>query len=96
MKNLELTVDKTTLKEPGKITCLVKSRFTDSYVCLTLEGRDVYHSKVVQMKGNITPVTFDVKPAYAPNFYLTATMQRKRALYTSRVDIELPDRKSVV
>ncbi len=90
LKNLELTVDKTSLKEPGRITCLVKSRFTDSYVCLTLEGRDVYHSRVVKMKGNITPVTFEVKPEYAPNFYLTATMQRKRALYTSRVDIELP------
>ncbi len=90
LKNLELSVDKTSLKEPGEITCLVKSRFADSYVCLTLEGRDVYHSKVIRMKGNVTAVPVKVEKEYAPNFYLTATMQRKRALYTSRVDIELP------
>jgi len=89
-KNLELSLNETNLKKPGEITCLVKSTFKDAYVCLTLEGRDVYESKVIKMNSNIMPVTFTIKPEYAPNLYLTASMQRKRALYMVSEDISLP------
>lgn len=89
-KNLELSVNATELSRPGEITCLIKSCFTDAYVCVTLEGRDVYESKVIKMTGNIMPVQFAIKPEYAPNLYVTATMQRKRALYTSSVGVSLP------
>ncbi len=89
-KNLELSVNATELAKPGEITCLVKSCFTDAYVCVTLEGRDVYESKVIKMTGNIMPVRFNIKTEYAPNLYVTATMQRKRALYTSSVGVSLP------
>jgi alpha-2-macroglobulin len=89
-KNLELSINTSELAKPGEVTCLVKSCFTDAYVCLTLEGRDVYESKVIKMTGNIMPVTFSVKSEYAPNLYVTASMQRKRALYTASVGISLP------
>jgi hypothetical protein len=89
-KNLELSVNTTELAKPGEVTCLVKSCFTDAYVCLTLEGRDVYESKVIKMTGNIMPVTFNVRAEYAPNLYVTASMQRKRALYTASAGISLP------
>jgi alpha-2-macroglobulin len=89
-KNLEISLNETEMTKPGEVTCLVKSRFTDSYVCLTLEGRDVYESKVVRMTGNILPIKFNIKGEYAPNLYVTATMQRKRALYTASSGIALP------
>lgn len=89
-KNLELSIDKTVLTSPEEITCLVKSRYTDAFVCLTLEGRDVYETKVIEMTGNIMPVRFKIKPEYAPNFFVTASMQRKRALYTCSENISLP------
>lgn len=89
-KNLELSINTTELAKPGEITCLIKSCFTDAYVCVTLEGRDVYESKVIKMTGNIMPVHFNIKTEYAPNLYVTATMQRKRALYTSSVGVSLP------
>jgi alpha-2-macroglobulin len=89
-KNLELSVNTTELAKPGEITCLIKSCFTDAYVCVTLEGRDVYESKVIKMTGNIMPVHFSIKSEYAPNLYVTATMQRKRALYTASEGISLP------
>ncbi|MBP7734900.1 MAG: carboxypeptidase regulatory-like domain-containing protein [Spirochaetes bacterium] len=89
-KNLELSVNATELAKPGEITCLIKSCFTDAYVCVTLEGRDVYESKVIKMTGNIMPVQFTIKTEYAPNLFVTATMQRKRALYTSSAGISLP------
>ncbi|TFH38351.1 MAG: hypothetical protein E4G96_10600, partial [Chrysiogenales bacterium] len=91
-KNLELSVNTTELAGPGRVTCLIKSRYTDAYVCLTLEGRDVYESKVVKMTGNIMPVEFTIGPELAPNLYVTATMQRKRALYTSTSMVSLPVR----
>ena len=90
LKNLELVPGRTSLDSPGRVTCLVKSRFTDAYVCLTIEGRDVYESRVVRMKKNIMPVTFDIKGKYAPNLYISAAMQRKRALYTRTAGIALP------
>lgn len=89
-RNLELSVNKSTLKGAGNVTALLKSRFTDGYVCLTLEGRDVYYSKVVKMKGNVMPVVLPVKNSYAPNFYISAVMQRKRALFRSVKSINIP------
>jgi alpha-2-macroglobulin len=91
-KNLELSLSSTELKKPGEVTCLVKSCFTDAFVCLTLEGRDVYESKVIKMNNNIQAVAFNVKPEYAPNLFVTATMQRKRALYMVTEGISLPIR----
>lgn len=90
-KNLELTVNKSKLTRAGNIICLLKSRFSDAYVCLTLEGRDIYESRVVRMAGNIMPVTMRIKSDYAPNLFITATMQRKRALFTTSTEITLPN-----
>ncbi len=89
-KNLELVSDKKKLSDSGKITCLVKSRFTDSYVWLTLEGRDIYQSRVVKMTDNIMPVTFNINKKHAPNLYIRAAMQRKRALYTAVNEVAIP------
>ena len=90
-KNLEMSLSEKDLSGPGEITCLLKSRFQDAYVCITLEGKDVYDSRVVKMTGNITPVKIPIKTEYAPNLYITATMQRSRALFTSTAGITLPD-----
>jgi uncharacterized protein YfaS (alpha-2-macroglobulin family) len=90
-KNLELTVNENRLKKPQEITCLLKSRFTDAYVCLTLEGRDIYDKKVVKMNGNVMPVKLMVKSEYAPNLFISATMQRQRALFTASTEITLPN-----
>ncbi len=89
-KNLEVTLDRTKLDKPGTVTCLVKSRFTDSYVWLTLEGRDIYESRVIKMDKNIVPVKFSISEKYAPNLYIRAAMQRKRALYTTENSVEMP------
>jgi len=89
-KNLEVSIDNKRLEDPGTVTCLVKSRYRDSYVWLTLEGRDIYESKVIKMDRNIVPVKFSVKGKYAPNLYVRAAMQRKRALYTTVDNVEIP------
>lgn len=89
-RNLELTVNKNEFQGDGEVTCLLKSRYSDGYVCLTVEGRDIYQSKVVKLQGNITPVTLKVNSAYAPNFYISGVMQRKRALYTDTQPISIP------
>ncbi len=90
-KNLELSVDRSTLDRPGEVTCLLKSRFPDAYVCLTVEGRDVYEKRVVRMNGNVMPVKMLIKEEYAPNCFITATMQRGRALFTGTAGVTLPD-----
>ncbi|MCL1910979.1 MAG: carboxypeptidase regulatory-like domain-containing protein [Leptospirales bacterium] len=89
-RNLELVVNRTEFTGDGELTCLVKSRYADAYACITIEGRDIYQSKVVKMSGNITPVTLKIDSAYAPNFYVSAVMQRKRALYTETQGISIP------
>ncbi|HQO01736.1 MAG TPA: carboxypeptidase regulatory-like domain-containing protein [Spirochaetota bacterium] len=95
-RNLELTVDSTELGGEGNVTCLVKSRFPGSYVCLTLEGRDIYESRVVKLNGNIAKTTFAIKKEYAPNLYVVASMQRHRALYTSSASISLPQKDTAL
>jgi len=89
-KNLEISLSKNKLQKSGEITALIKSRYSKGFVCLTLEGRDVYKYKVVKLKGNITPVKLKVKASYAPNFYVNGMMQRKRALYTTSASVSIP------
>ena len=89
-RNLELVVNRTEFTGGGELTCLLKSRYTDAYACITIEGRDIYQTKVVKMSGNIVPVTLKVDSTYGPNFYVSAVMQRKRALYTETKGISIP------
>ncbi len=90
LKDLELTVNRSELDKPGEITCLVKSRFTDSYVLVTLEGRDLYEYKVVKMSKNIVPVKFNIDTKLAPNLFVRCAMQRGRALYTAEQEVTIP------
>ena len=89
-RELEVSLNKTSLEKSGEITCLVKSRFTDSYVMLSLEGRDVYETKVVKMDKHIVPVTFRIDTKLAPNLFIRGAMQRGRALYTTESEVTIP------
>ncbi len=90
LKDLELTVNKTELDKAGEITCLIKSRFTDSYVLVTLEGRDVYEYQVIKMTKNIIPVKFNIDTKLAPNLFVRCAMQRGRALHIAEKEVTLP------
>jgi len=92
LKNLELSVGETALDKPGEVTCLLKSRYTDSFVLLTVEGKDLYEKRVIPMTGNVVPVTVRIEAAHAPNVFITATMQRGRALFMSRAEVSLASR----
>ncbi len=89
-RELEVTLNKTELEKSGEITCLVKSRYTDSYVMLSLEGRDVYETKVVKMDKHVVPVTFKIDTKLAPNLFIRGAMQRGRALYTTESEVTIP------
>ena len=89
-RELEVTLNKTSLEKSGQITCLVKSKFTDSYVMLSLEGRDVYQTKVIKMDKHAVSVTFNIDTKLAPNLFLHGVMQRGRALYTTRSEVTIP------
>jgi len=89
-RELEVTLNKTSLEKSGEVTCLVKSRFTDSYVMLSLEGRDVYETKVIKMDKHVVPVTFKIDSKLAPNLFIRGAMQRGRALYTTQNEITIP------
>ncbi|HPR38202.1 MAG TPA: carboxypeptidase regulatory-like domain-containing protein [Spirochaetota bacterium] len=90
LKDLELTVNKSELENPGEITCLVKSRFTDSYVFVSLEGRELYEYRVIKMSKNIVPVKFRIDTKLAPNLFVRCAMQRGRALYTAEQEVTIP------
>ncbi|HOP62203.1 MAG TPA: carboxypeptidase regulatory-like domain-containing protein [Spirochaetota bacterium] len=89
-RNLELTVNKSELSGPGEITCLIKSRFKDSYALVTLEGRDLYEYRVIKMSKNIMPVKFKIDRKLAPNLFVRCAMQRGRALYTAESEVAIP------
>lgn len=90
-KNLELVLDKSEISKAGEVTALIKSKFTDNYVCLTIEGRDIYDKKVVKMTGNVLAVKLPIKEEYSPNLFITATVQRNRALYTTSKEVNFPN-----
>lgn len=79
-KNLELELNKTYFSGEEEVTLLVKSKFTNLPVLITLEGKDIYEKQVVFMTSNIVSTKIKVNSAFAPNFFITATMQRNRNL----------------
>jgi uncharacterized protein YfaS (alpha-2-macroglobulin family)/protocatechuate 3,4-dioxygenase beta subunit len=89
-RELEVSLNKTSMEKSGEVTCLVKSRFTDSYVMLSLEGRDVYETKVIKMDRHVVPVTFKIDSKLAPNLFIRGAMQRGRALYTTESGVTIP------
>jgi len=89
-RELEVSLNKTSMEKSGEVTCLVKSRFTDSYVLLSLEGRDVYETKVIKMDRHVVPVTFKIDSKLAPNIFIRGAMQRGRALYTTESEVTIP------
>ncbi|PKL15650.1 MAG: hypothetical protein CVV49_20350, partial [Spirochaetae bacterium HGW-Spirochaetae-5] len=89
-RELEVSLNKNSLEESGEVTCLVKSRFTDSYVMLSLEGRDVYETKVIKMDKHVVPVTFKIDTKLAPNLFIRGAMQRGRALYVTESEVTIP------
>ncbi len=78
------------MEKPGEVTCLIKSRFADAHVLLTIEGKDIHESRVVKMHGNMIPVKLDIRSTYAPNVFIVGTLQKGRALYSSSVSVSLP------
>ncbi len=89
-KNLEMELSTNELKTDGDITCLLKTRYPDAHVLLTAEGKDIYWSKVVRMKGNVMPVVIHARQDWAPNFYVSAILQQKRALFTASSEVSIP------
>jgi uncharacterized protein YfaS (alpha-2-macroglobulin family) len=89
-RELEVSLNKSSLEKSGEVTCLVKSRFTDSYVLLSLEGRDIYETKVIKMDKHVVPVTFKIDTKLAPNLFIRGAMQRGRALYVTESEVTIP------
>lgn len=89
-REMEVSLNKTSMEKSGEVTCLVKSRFIDSYVLLSLEGRDVYETRVIKMDRHVVPVTFKIDSKLAPNLFIRGAMQRGRALYTTENEVTIP------
>ncbi|MEM7180633.1 MAG: carboxypeptidase regulatory-like domain-containing protein [Spirochaetota bacterium] len=89
-KNLQLSLRENHLQEEGDVTVLIKSRYTGVPVCLTLEGKDIYDKKVIFLENNVMAVRFPIKKSYAPNLFVTATMQKNRALFISTQELSIP------
>ncbi|MCB1158616.1 MAG: hypothetical protein KDK45_14025, partial [Leptospiraceae bacterium] len=89
-KNLELSLEKESLDKAGEVTVLLKSKYSGFPVLISLEGKDIYETKLIYMKDNVVPVKLQVKDGYAPNFYIQAAMQKNRALFIARESFNLP------
>ncbi|HNF15335.1 MAG TPA: alpha-2-macroglobulin family protein, partial [Leptospiraceae bacterium] len=89
-KNLELVPERKTLEKGEEVSVMIKSRYTDVPVLLTLEGKEVYEHKLIWMKSNVMTVKMNIKDAYAPNLFVSAVLQRNKALFTASEELELP------
>ncbi|MDX1959103.1 MAG: carboxypeptidase regulatory-like domain-containing protein [Leptospiraceae bacterium] len=92
LPNLELTLNKSTLEKPDSIQILLKSKFKDIPVLLTIEGSDIHEKRVLNMTGNLIGETIQIKDFMSPNVFITATMQRGRSLYTSSKKLSIPEK----
>ncbi|MCP5511404.1 MAG: carboxypeptidase regulatory-like domain-containing protein [Leptospiraceae bacterium] len=87
-KNLELTVNQSALSE-GEITVVVKSKYKNVPVLLTLEGKKIYDATVVKLENHIITHKFKVDESYSPNFYVTASLQINKNLFRAYDEVVL-------
>ncbi len=78
---LDLILDKKTYDVGETAKILITSQFKNVNVLLTLEGKEVYDYRVVQVKGNAKLVEIKLDSAdLAPNFYVSVTAIKENAM----------------
>lgn len=78
---IDVILDKKTYDVGDTAKILITSQFKNVSVLLTLEGKEVYEHRVIQVKGNAKLVEIKLdNPDLAPNFYVSVTGIKENAL----------------
>jgi hypothetical protein len=91
LKNIELSLERNKIDKEEEITVFVKSKFKGNYICLSLEGKEIYETRLLKMEGNLLTTKIKLKSNYSPNLFITASLQKNKALYTATEEIEFPN-----
>jgi uncharacterized protein YfaS (alpha-2-macroglobulin family) len=89
-RELEVELDKKSYRAGETARLIVKSPAAGASLLLSVEGREIYSSRVVPMNGSVEVVELPVSAEYAPYVFVSAVMIDKGRFYsrtkTLRID----------
>ena len=72
---LNLVADKNDYKVGDKGTIVIQSPFLKAKALVAIERGKIFEYKVIDVLGNLSEYSFDVKKEYWPNFYVSVLLQ---------------------
>ncbi len=92
LKNLEISLANEKLNGEDQLEILIKSKFKDSFILLTLEGKEIFETRLVKMEGNFYNTKIKIKPEYSPNLFIKASLQKNKSLYVVSHNYNYPEK----
>lgn len=89
-RDIELVLEQDTYTSGETIRMLVNCRHKGAYVLLTVEGDDVYGSRVVYVEGTQTTVDWPVEKAFQPNVMIRAATFRDNQIFQEERALKVP------
>lgn len=87
---IRIVPDKSTYKTGETAKVLVATGVPECDVWVSLEGKELYWSKVLRVKGGSTVVEVPVQGKYAPNVFLEAVFVKNNTLYRGSKALKVP------
>ncbi|MHB1456137.1 MAG: MG2 domain-containing protein, partial [Armatimonadota bacterium] len=72
--SLEIVRDKKVYKVGDEARIIINSSVKDVYALLTVEGKRIYHHRLVHLKGNSTLVKLNAREEYVPNAFISVCL----------------------
>ncbi|MEM7309929.1 MAG: MG2 domain-containing protein [Planctomycetota bacterium] len=88
--DLEILVDKDTLRTGEDAVVLLSTPRSDRYVLFTVEGKDLYEHRVVHVSGTVKLLTLELGREHVPNVYLGATLVSERNVWIDQEELIVP------
>jgi uncharacterized protein YfaS (alpha-2-macroglobulin family) len=93
---LEILVDKQSLRPGEKTPVMLSVPGNDRYVLFTVTGYDLIDYQLVHLDGSVKLLHIDLEDKHAPNFFIDAAMVADQQLHAEREEIIVPPIKGFV
>jgi uncharacterized protein YfaS (alpha-2-macroglobulin family) len=89
-RDLELVLDRDTVQAGETLRVLLNSKHKNAYVWLTVEGDDLYASRVVHIPGHQATLALAIPASYQPNVVLKAAFFRDNQIHADERTVKVP------
>ncbi len=86
---LEVMADRDRYAPGDTVRVLINSEVKNAPAIATLEGRDLYDTRIVTLNGGTGLATFVLKPEYAPNAFVSVHVRKGREVHSRALELSV-------